>query len=124
MNRISTCRGCQAMEQGIKSRIAIPHTCGLEPKSIKVQLFNVIDDSNTIEATTIERHSWGSPVIEKESYCINKIWTCSKCDLIKTASFYRKNAAPFVTFERSGIRFNEHMPECIDWQKENSKTID
>ncbi len=31
--RISTCRGCQAQTSGVKSRIAIPHTCGLEPKS-------------------------------------------------------------------------------------------
>lgn len=37
MNRISTCPGCRAKESGLKSRIAIPHTCGLEPGSARTK---------------------------------------------------------------------------------------
>lgn len=32
-SRIATCHACQAIEQGIKSRIALNHTCGKEPKA-------------------------------------------------------------------------------------------
>lgn len=37
MSRIATCAGCRAKESGLKSRIAIPHTCGLEPHSAKIK---------------------------------------------------------------------------------------
>lgn len=76
------------------------------------------------EPSLVERHSWGSVVIEKEQWCTNKVWTCSKCGCIKTASFFKKGKLPLITFERSGLDFHENMPECINWEKENSKTID
>lgn len=34
MNRIATCPACTALKNGVKSRIALEHTCGLEPGNI------------------------------------------------------------------------------------------
>ncbi len=43
MSRIATCSGCRAKESGLKSRIAIPHTCGLEPHSARTKRDWLID---------------------------------------------------------------------------------
>jgi len=33
MSRIGVCQGCLAAQRGVKSRIAIPHTCSIENKA-------------------------------------------------------------------------------------------
>ena len=58
--RIATCRGCQAKQSGLKSRIAIPHTCGLEPQSIRTKLFYEIEYDEPIEEIEPAiNHKWG-----------------------------------------------------------------
>lgn len=59
MSRINVCAGCQARDNGVKSRIAIPHTCGKSwgidttPKTMadykRIQLAQKLSETPTLK---------------------------------------------------------------------------
>lgn len=55
-------------------------------------------------------HKWKKTEDKQKCVCVN----CKAERLIAFA---------FVIYSRSGIVFN-YRPDCIDWELENSKTID
>lgn len=60
--------------------------------------------------TKEEKHKWN-----------HKTDICVKCGLKRIATHVGR--WKYYTYERSGIAFAKR-PECIDWNKENAKTID
>lgn len=67
------------------------------------------------------RHSYTSKAVSKEKhYGDMKIRTrqeCTKCGCVKETGYFG------IIYSRSGMMF-DFAPECIDWELENSKTID
>ncbi len=124
-NRIATCRGCQAEESGLKSRIAIPHTCGLEPMSIKTKLFYAIEDPESPESDepTIH-HKWGKwkkepiPKILRGAVTGLAVRKCSVCGANQHRTYYRGQKYPSLDIERNGRSDVDCNPEL----KPQSKT--
>ena len=76
-SRIATCRGCQARQSGLKSRIAIPHTCGMESKSSRVGAYSKFEamlDKPPLPITCPKCHGSGEIV-----YSIYETGICQKC---------------------------------------------
>lgn len=125
-NRIATCMGCQAKASGLKSRIAIPHTCGLEPLSSKTKLFYAIEDEYPFEDVepTIN-HKWGK--WEKKEVPIEfrmlgvtykQERKCNVCDATQTKTYYKNQAWP----ELRVMRNCREDVDCNDELKTQSKT--
>ncbi len=47
---------------------------------------------------------------------------CKTCGCTRTPIYYRGKLLSYL-YERSSIHY-QHRPDCIDWELENSKTID
>lgn len=125
MNRIATCRGCQAEESGLKSRIAIPHTCGLEPMSIKTKLFYAIEDPESPESDepTIH-HKWGKwekkeiPIqLRMLGVTYKQERKCNVCGATQTKTYYKNQAWPELEVMRN---FREDV-DCNPELKPQSK---
>ena len=63
------------------------------------------------------KHKWEKLANDGDG---NKQWKCKTCGCLKVLGNY-KFAQP--DYERSGQMYSEYV-ECIDWELENSKTID
>lgn len=119
MNRISTCWGCQAREQGIKSRIAIPHTCGLEPKSIRTQLFYAIEDEDLPESVEPQvNHKWSKWEKQEVSTQLKMLGItgeylrkCLVCGANQYKTYYRNQSWPELKIERNGREDVDCNPE-------------
>lgn len=55
----------------------------------------------------------------RKGIMISSTYVCKRC-LLKRERILTMGAF----YSRSGILFNKEMPDCIDWEIENSKTID
>lgn len=108
-----------------KSRIAIPHTCGLEPMSIKTKLFYAIEDPESPESDepTIH-HKWGKwkkepiPKILRGAVTGLAVRKCSVCGANQHRTYYRGQKYPSLDIERNGRSDVDCNPEL----KPQSKT--
>lgn len=61
------------------------------------------------------KHKWGKKFKDQTGMKSSK---CNVCGMTKSEQY------GFTSYMRSGILYSNRLPECIDWEIENSKTID
>lgn len=115
--RRNFCSACNALANGVKSRIALEHTCGLEQGVMPASLRNDIIEEKSF------RHKWKQVEIsENEKYAKlsnEKKYECELCGCIKftSTSFFNGRPMHHVQYERSKIITSDTAPEC--WGAKN-----
>lgn len=105
--------------------LELPHTCGLEPMSIKTKLFYAIEDPESPESDepTIH-HKWGKwkkepiPKILRGAVTGLAVRKCSVCGANQHRTYYRGQKYPSLDIERNGRSDVDCNPEL----KPQSKT--
>lgn len=145
MSRISTCPGCRAKEQGVKSRIAIKHTCGIEPKSERtkktwlpdpaieqdvdpltddVKLFYEIEEVETESVEPEISHKWGGWERKEVAVQLRMLGVsgkyerkCMVCGAIQHKTWYKNQAWPDLEIQRNGRSGVDCNPELKQSKK-------
>ncbi|KAF0194118.1 MAG: hypothetical protein FD166_3576 [Bacteroidetes bacterium] len=108
------CQACSMINHGVKSRIALTHTCGLEPGAIPA---NNVNDRLSFEKEYQHRWKKGEWVNGPEGP--SKTDECTLCGCTRHWMKYNNNGRTFTEvfrYERSGIS-HPTTPDC--WGAKN-----
>lgn len=102
MERIATCTACRYKELSVKTRIAIPHTCGFPENT---QLFYAKERPKTT------MHKWGEPEQGMDSFGKYVVRECVNCGCRRIqSSFFTGEKRLVYNFNGDETNFS---PECL-----------